>query len=354
MICTPTVYDRIDDVPPHDWAALAPDPADLAMDRRLLATFQSTMIDQCRCWFVIFRDEHQQPIASACLCLFRVDALETTGPTVQKITRTIRRAFPRFMRFNVLFCGLPAPSADNHLRIAPAVDRGAVLRALDELMRTLARAHKARLIVMKEFETAQRDEFKTLEQLGYIVGDVPCARRLDAGFQNFEDYRAKLKSSYRSQVKQSLTKFSRAGCSVRYIAGAQIAQAMTEPLHRLYLNVRDRAKYRMETFPRQFFHELGRRFGDDATMTIVRCGDDVIAWVFALTFGGECHNLYVGIDYARNGEIDGYFNLHYRELDRAFRSGVTCVHLGQTSDDFKSRLGCSAHPLCFFVRAVNP
>lgn len=349
-----TLYERIEDVPREDWARLAPESADLAMDPRLLGAFQSTMRDQCRCWFVIVRDDDDQPIASACLCLFRIDALETTGAAVRFVARNIRRLFPGYMRFNVLFCGLPAPSADNHLRFAPGADRGAVLRALDELMRKLARGHRARMIVLKEFEQSRREEFTALEALSYIHGELPAARRLDQTFDSLDDYRAALRAQYRKQVKESLRKFERAGCAVEHLSGEQIGRAYTDSLHRLYLNVLARAKYRLETFPPDFFRELAITFGDDAAMTVIRRDNDTLGWAFSLTFGGECHNLYIGLDYARNAEADVYFNLHFFDLDRAFRRGITRVHLGQTSDDFKSRLGCSAQPLSFYVRAANP
>src|SRR4051812_39796738 len=104
MTYTPTIYDRIEDVPAVDWAGVC-DPSDLAMDPRLLGAFQATTSDQCRCWFVILRNETGQPMAAACLCLFRIDALETTGPLAQRITRNIRRLLPGYMRFSVLFCG---------------------------------------------------------------------------------------------------------------------------------------------------------------------------------------------------------------------------------------------------------
>jgi predicted N-acyltransferase len=349
-----TVYQQIEEAPRSEWMQLAPDDVDLAMDPRLLSTFQSTMHDQCRCWFVVIRDGQEQAIASASLCLFRIDALETTGAVTRLVTRKIRRLFPGYMRFNVLFCGLPAPSADNHLRIAPGADRAAVLQTLHEVMCKLAREQRARMIVLKEFERSRRKDFRALEGLGYIHGELPSARRLELTFNSFDDYCAALRATYRKQVKESLRKFHRAGCTCEHLRGKQIAPVYTDQLHQLYLNVLGRAKYRLETFDPEFFRQLALEFGDDAAMTIVRQGGEVLGWAFSLTAGGECHNLYIGLDYARNADADVYFNLHFLDLDRAFRGGCTRVHLGQTSDDFKSRLGCVAEPLSFYVRAANP
>ena len=129
---------------------------------------------------------------------------------------------------------------------------------------------------------------------------------------------------------------------------------MSDSMHSLYLAVRNRAQYRMETFPPEFFRAIANEFGDDAALTILRRGERVLGWAFSLTAGGECHNLYVGLDYERNAQADVYFNLHFRDLDRALRRGCVRIHLGQTSDAFKSRLGCGATPLSFYVRATNP
>jgi len=64
--------------------------------------------------------------------------------------------------------------------------------------------------------------------------------------------------------------------------------------------------------------------------------------------------LYAGIDYARNDQADLYFNVHYHGMDRSFQHGAKLIHLGQTADDYKSRLGSVAWPLHFYARAVNP
>jgi len=40
-------------------------------------------------------------------------------------------------------------------------------------------------------------------------------------------------------------------------------------------------------------------------------------------------------------------------LDQAFRRTCREIHLGQTSDEFKTRLGCEQQPLWFYARALG-
>lgn len=353
MPYTPSVYDRIEAVPASDWLAVVEDPNDLAMNRALLSAFQSTMTGQCRCWFVIFRDESQQPVAAACLGRFEVDALETTRPTSRAIAHRIRRAFPGYMRFGVLFCGLPLPSGASHVRWIRGVDRAELTASLDALLQRLAKEHRARLIVVKELGEREMDDLGSFTDRRYLRGEIPCAYELRHDFASFDEYFHALQSGYRKQITRSQKRFRRAGASIEVVTGETIAERFTNEIHSLYLATRDRAEYRMETLPAEFFREVGRRFGDDASLTLLCIGERVAGWTFGIVVGREYHDLYIGIDYALNGDADVYFNLYYHDLDRVFRCGCTCVHLGQTSDEFKTRLGCEPRELSFYVRASS-
>jgi predicted N-acyltransferase len=101
--------------------------------------------------------------------------------------------------------------------------------------------------------------------------------------------------------------------------------------------------------PASFFTEMAAALGDEAHLTVIRKDGRVCAFTFAVTRGDTHYNLYSGLDYALNNEGDLYFNLFYHDLDQAFRAGVCSVHLGQTSDSFKSRLGSVTEPLFFFA-----
>src|SRR5437773_2999480 len=178
MMISPTLYGQVEDIPPQDWSRVVSDPTDLAMDLRLLGAFQSTTRDQCRCWFVIFRDESQQPVAAACLARFEVDALETTRPTSRAIARRIRHAFPSYMRFGVLFCGLPLPSGASHLRWIRGVDRVELTASLDALLQKLAKEHRARLVVVKELGDREIEQLNSFADRGYVRGEIPSAYEL--------------------------------------------------------------------------------------------------------------------------------------------------------------------------------
>jgi hypothetical protein len=94
---------------------------DIAMDPRVLDVFQRTLSDQCRCWGVIVLDGQGAAIGCAALCLFQTELLESENPVVIRWRDRLRRLFPKLGRMPVLFCGLPVPSGESHVRAGRAL-----------------------------------------------------------------------------------------------------------------------------------------------------------------------------------------------------------------------------------------
>lgn len=344
-----TLYNSIDEVPANDWAALSAD--DLSLDPRLLRVLELTASHEARFWYVVIRDSSSRPAAIAALCRYSVDALETTSPRIRTMIAALRKLSPNLLRFGVLFCGLPVPSGACHLKLAPETNSREVLTALDLTLDSLARKTRSRLITLKEFPAAEVLR-GPIGRLGYLTGDIPPAYVLDRSFTSFDEYLTALRSTFRRQISSSIKKG--AELETTLLTGDAAADAFTPEIHAMYLAVRDRAKYRMETLTREFFCETFRAFENDASLLVLSLRDRPVGFSFGLTFQGIYHNLYVGLDYEANAEADVYFNLYHQDLARAFASGAREMHLGQTSDAFKQRLGARAEPLVFYVRAVSP
>jgi predicted N-acyltransferase len=220
----------------------------------------------------------------------------------------------------------------------------------------MGRKHRARMLIVKEFDAEECASMAALEQMGYIRGELPVEHLLTAEFNSFDAYRAALKARYRQQVIRSEKKLRSLGLTVKHLQGPAIAEMYTDEVHALYLAVQARSRTKLEVLPASLFRELAQQFGDDASLTVIHRPSDgrVVAFTFALRdVDGGYHNLYSGLDYQLNPEADLYFNLFYHDLDYAFRQGAKLVYLGQTSDDFKARLGSTQRRVYCFARATG-
>jgi len=317
---------------------------------------ERALVGQARCWTLAMRDDSGRTAAVACLVLFTMDMVETGPPWMRRAAARARRWAPGLLRFKALFCGLPVPGARHHLFIAPHADRTEVLRTLHRQMRKLGREHRARMLIVKEFDVDECASMAGLEQLGYVRGELPVEHLLTGEFASFDAYRAALKARYRQQVIRSEKKLRSLGLVVKHLRGQAIAEMYTDEVHALYLAVHARSRTKLEVLPASLFRELAQQFGNDASLTVIHQPSDgqVVAFTFALRdLQGGYHNLYSGLDYDLNPEADLYFNLFYHDLDYAFRHGAKLVYLGQTSDDFKARLGSTQRRVYCFTRATS-
>jgi len=347
-----SVYNSVTEVPRHEWDLLTADDVDLTMDRRLIGAYEATMGEQCRSFTIVIRDRAGNAVGLACACLFRVDLGHF--PWLDKLVAVARNVWWNCLKIGVLFCGLPIPAGQNHLRIAAHADRAAVLTELDNALRKLAREHGAMIVVVKEFSAGECDGLQALLNRGYLRSEIPARHLLIGKFDSFADYLAAINARYRSQVNRSLKKLEKAGLRVEQVRGpVDLPRVYTDDVHRLYEAVQKRSKYRLELYPAEFIRELGRQFGDDASLTCIYQGERLVAFTLGVARDSVYHNLYSGLDYDLRSEADLYFNLFYHDLDFAWRRGAKEIHLGQTADHFKSRLGSKSEPMYLFIRPTN-
>lgn len=324
------------------------------MDLDVLDIFQRTLSDQCRCWGLMVKNQQQRVVGCAALCVFPVEFIETNAPFVIRLRNVVRRIWPNFLRMNVVFCGLPVPAGSTHLVVNDGADVIAIMEAVEQNMRLLARKHRGKLLIFKELNSQTDPISTTLSTQGYVSGGIPPMHLFERTFADFPDYLKALKSRYRTQIVRSQKKLEEAGFEVLQGRGnVFFSEQFTEQVYSLYVEVQQRAAQKLELMTAAFFREMAARLNDQVLLTVIRRKGRVCAFTFSITRGGTHYNMYSGLDYAMNNEGDLYFNLFYHDMDRAFRDGATSMHLGQTSDDFKSRLGTRAEPLWFFAKSPS-
>lgn len=345
------MYSSIRDIDASEW--LAAGGAGLLMDPAFLAVAEQSLAKDLRIWHVVFRNG-SRPVACASLCLYCADLAVLATPTIRTVLNGVRAAIPEFARMNMLFCGLPISIGQKSIGFATDCDTSRIIEMLDGLMCSFAQEHGASVLVMKEFTDAECRTVDRLLGCGYIRASTPNLYVMKRQHASFDDYCVALRSHYRYDVTRSLKKFARSGLVAERVCGGKlVAEAYTDKLHSLYEAVVARAEHRLEILPRSFFQTLALAFGNEVSLTLVKNAELVVAFNYAVRFEGRYYFLFCGIDYAANEAADVYFNLFYRELDNWLRDGLLHVHMGQASDEFKTRLGGNAVPLFCYVKGTG-
>jgi predicted N-acyltransferase len=350
-----SVYESIREVDPDEWNRVRDPHVDPFMHPGFVAAVENSFGHICRFRQIIVRDEHGQPVATACLCFFPVDAAVLAGGFARKVANVVNKVAPVLLRIPLLLVGLPVSCGASHLRFAPEADRESALRLIDEQARKFARETKAKCIVFKEFEAHERHDLEPLAALGYRQADSLPMNCAPASFASFDEYLASIPSAKRRTIRKSREKFAKFGFRVVHVRGGDGADRLySDEVHRLYDGVLDRAKVRFERLPAEFFREIARQMPDNSLFTYVFQGERIVAFAATLTVEEVFDQMFVGYDYDLNPECDLYFNLFFEAVSAAFQRRPRRIYIGQTSDEFKhQKLSGFQVPLSIYIKGTH-
>lgn len=171
-------------------------------------------------------------------------------------------------------------------------------------------------------------------------------------FASFDDYLASLASPYRRRLRRLMEPFAD-------------VETETGPCHRydgadhaLYLAVLGRSRAKLERLAEPFFRHLPEGF----TLTRYRLDGGLVGWHLcaagrAATPGAEAEPFTFflgGVDYRRNRELNGYFNLLVGVLREGIEAGAEAIDFGQTAEVPKTRLGGRSEEKHLFAWHRNP
>ena len=292
------IYDSIKQVDPEEWHSLIDVNRDLAMDQRLIHLLERSLSGQARFWTVLVRDRQKQLIACACLSLFQTDIVQSASGFLHQAIQRLRQYWPNVLKLKVLFCGLPLPCAHSHFRVREATDLQPVLRVLNKTMTVIARREKASLLVLKELDAVQDEQLGNIRELGFVRGELEPLYQLPGIFKDFNDYRAALRSPYRNQIQANVKRFNQSGLKVEHFFDSEeIYSRFNDAVHRLYLNVWEKAKEKLECFSLDFFREIARSLPNQVAFTLITDNQKPVAFALGMIGADTYYNLYVGLDY---------------------------------------------------------
>jgi len=150
-------------------------------------------------------------------------------------------------------------------------------------------------------------------------------------FKAMQEYEGAMRYEYRRRYKKARSVFRNVKAEV---AGCGV---FGEAEHRLYLNVLNRSKGKLETLSCEFFSKLPPAF----RLTRFYAEGKLLGWHITVFYGSTMYFFLGGIEYSLNNEYETYFNILYDIIEKGIEGGAEYVELGQTAEIPKLRTGGS-------------
>jgi hypothetical protein len=337
------------DVPDLLWQAF---PADLEGRWWYESLERCGIEDQFRFAFAVVSDDGG-PVGLAPLFVMDVPLDLVLPPALLPLFRAAGRVFSNLRQQRTLFIG--SPCADEGTVVTrPGADRRAVLAALDDALRPLARDQRAVMTVWKDFPDADRDDLTWLaKRSGYFVlASFPGTEAPLPATGRKEDYFAAMKASRRHQFRKKL-KRSAAAVDLRVQVLQRPSAAVMDEVFALFWQTFEKATTKFERLNRRFFDLLAQR--PESHFVLLRDAGDgaLVAFMLCFALDGRMVNKFIGIDYARPKEWLLYFRLWEAALDWSLEQGFSSIQSGQSGYAPKIEMGHALVPLTNYCRHRN-
>lgn len=167
---------------------------------------------------------------------------------------------------------------------------------------------------------------------------------IDLGFEDFSEYKARLRAPYRRRVNRILEKFG----AVKQVESS--CGAYTDEHHQLYLQILKKTPSKLEVLKREFFANLPGEF----TLTSYYHEDSLLCWHITASDNGTLFFFFGGHDYNRLQEFHSYFNNLFGILREGIQGRYTMIEFGQTAEIAKMKVGGYPIPKAMFIYFRNP
>lgn len=347
------LFDRIAEVPADAWDALGAGHS-LVYSRSFWETLENSGINDFRYHYALFFDASDRPVGIAGFYSITTDLAIFAPPTLRKLLTRLRRLFPNFLKFSILECGTPVTPGSAPFVLAPGAPGAAVCKALDTILREIARRDGQLLIVMRDFEGTAWAHQADLAPLGYHWLESLPNTYVEAAWPTPQAYVAAMRSHYRRKLLHYLAQSEEQ--QFRYEIRDDFAD-LADTLHRQWQVVHEQAdEYQREVLTPAFYRELSQRLAGKVKVMLFYRQETLVGHILLMLDGDLMRFMFFGRQQAAHDGLWIYGG--YALIETAIQLGIPHIEFGLTTYDLKQELGATIAPvrmaLCTTRRILNP
>ena len=278
------------------------------------------------------------------------DILEGLGAERIHWISRVRRFYPRFLKLRTLMVGCSA--GEGHLAAAETLPGDVVAETLSNGIIKQARLLDAKLIVLKEFPSRDRNLLRCFVQCGFARAPSMPMTMLDIRYDSFDAYMAKaLKSSSRKKLRKNLE--VTAGVSDIRMSVTDDAASFVDEIYPLYLQVFERSRMQFEKLTKDFFRQIGQRMNDKVRFFTWRRGNVLVAFSLCMVQGDSLYAEYVGFDYAVALDLHLYHYVVRDMINWGISKGYKWFRSSGLNYDPKLHMKHRLDPIDLYVRHTS-
>ena len=338
------VFETIHDVDPQAWDALL-NGRSITFSHAFWKIIEESRLNDFHYRYVLFRDEDDQPVALATFYVVTTDIAIFSPPWLRKWLESVRKIFPGFLKLRMLECGTPIILNSPPIVLHPDIDASEIVDQLHDVLKIYARKNGIFLVILRDFEQSESHWDLNFKKLGYhwVLG-LPNTY-LNICWNSVDEYRAALKSYYRSKINNHLRKNAELG--VRHDVIEDFS-GISDELCRQWHVVHERAnEFQREVLTSDFYRELSRRL--DGLAKIIRFfrGDIFVGHALLLHDNDTLRWLYFGRSEPVNDSL--YLYVIQAVIQTGIDLKVRRIEMGLTTYPIKLDVGARLEPIHYAI-----
>lgn len=326
------VFNSIRDVP-SDWDGLHAGRS-LMQSRSFWQLVEDVGLNDVQCRYLLAYNVQNEPIALCACYLITTDIAIFAGTRLRSMLCRIRRWWPGFLQLKTLECGTPV-TINPPVIIRPGQTAQPIIDPLNRELVRMARAERALVIVVRDFETDEQDQLDAFVRQGYHKVDNLPNTYLDIRWPTAAAYQAAMKSYYRSKLRRMLRKNQDRDIRHRMVDDFG---DLSEALSAQWATVSEQAsEYQREFLSPEFYRRFSESFGRNSKVMLFYRGAEWIAHALLLVDGVTLRWLYFGRTHPANDGL--YIYVANAVVETAIELGLESVEMGLTTYAIKKDLG---------------
>lgn len=236
--------------------------------------------------------------------------------------------------------------------VSEKVKHDLVIKVLEVISGEEKKTGMLSAILIKDFDEPLKPK-QLFKSSGYEMFSVEpnLIVEIPNQIEDLDGYVQLFSKKYRNRSKTIQKKF--ASIETKQLSYDEIVEN-EEAINDLYLEVFERAKFKLLQLPDNYFSRCKAIFKEKFCLTGFFLNGQLIAFNSSFILGNnkfEAH--YIGINYALNREYELYQNTLCKLISSALSEGKHHVNLGRTAAEIKTTIGAKPKDLLCYIKAQN-